>query len=241
MITRRFTGRPRYHEHLDRHAVASLIDHTLLKPEAGSGDIRKLCAEARAWGFAAVCVNPYWVRLAAQELAASGVAVASVVGFPLGANETAIKVAEAERAIACGAREIDMVVNIGALREGDDAVVGADLGPVVRAVHAAGGTLKAILETAFLDEAQKLAGCRIVCEEGADFVKTSTGFGPAGATVADVRLLRGAVGPAVGVKASGGIRSWEDVQAMLAAGASRIGTSAGVGIMQAVTERERRW
>jgi deoxyribose-phosphate aldolase len=233
MITARARGGPRYDEQLGRLRVASLIDHTLLKPEAGSADIRRLCAEAREWGFAAVCVNPCWVRLAVEEVAGSGVTVAAVVGFPLGANETAVKVAEAERAMEAGARELDFVLNIGWLREGAEAAVGAEIGAVARAAHAAGGKVKVILETALLSDAQKRAACRLAEGEGADFVKTSTGFGPGGATVEDVRLLRAAVGPQVGVKAAGGIRSWEDCRAMLAAGANRIGTSAGVAIVQA--------
>ena len=217
---------------MDRATVASYIDHTLLKPEAGAGAIRVLCAEAVEHGFAAVCVNPYWVQLAASEVAGSPVKVATVIGFPLGANETAVKVCEAQQALASGADELDMVLNIGELKGGNQAAVEADIRAVVRAAGAA--VVKVILETALLTNDEKLAACRAAQAAGAGFVKTSTGFGPAGATVVDVRLMREAVGDAMGVKASGGIRTWEDCRAMIAAGASRIGTSAGVAIVQAV-------
>jgi deoxyribose-phosphate aldolase len=214
-------------------SIAALIDHTLLKPEATAGDIRKLCEEARHYGFASVCVNPYWVRLVAKELAGSPVKVCSVVGFPLGASATEIKVAETAAAIRDGAQEIDMVLNIGELRGGNPDAVRADIKAVVDAAHGGGAIVKVILETALLNEEQKVAASLLSKEAGADFVKTSTGFGPGGATAADVALLRRTVGPAMGVKASGGVRTLGDLQAMTAAGASRVGASASVKIVEA--------
>ena len=214
--------------------VAALIDHTLLKPQATSADIRLLCQEARRYGFAAVCVNPYWVSLAASELAGSAVAVATVAGFPLGANTTAVKVAESEAAIAAGAREIDMVLNIGELCGGNLDAVRADIAAVVAASHAHGALVKVILETALLNDDQKIAACKLSQQAGADFVKTSTGFSTHGATIHDVTLMRRIVGPEMGVKASGGIRTLEDLEAMRDAGATRIGTSSGVQIVQAM-------
>jgi deoxyribose-phosphate aldolase len=220
---------------MDLREVAASIDHTLLKPDATADAIRRLCAEARRFLFATVCVNPYWVRLASDELAESGVAVAAVAGFPLGASETVAKVFEAERAIAEGAREIDMVMNVGELVGGNARAVEEDIRAVVVAAHDRGALVKVILETALLNEAQKRLGCECARIAGADFVKTSTGFGPAGATVEDVKLMRSVVGTAMGVKASGGIRTWEDCRAMMAAGANRIGTSAGVAILESMT------
>lgn len=210
-----------------------MIDHTLLKPEATAADIRKLCAEARQYGFASVCVNPYWTPLAAAELDGSTVPVCTVVGFPLGANATDVKVAETAAAIRAGAREIDMVLNIGELRGGTHAAVAADIRAVVQAATEGGAIVKVILETALLNDQQKIAACRIAQDAGARFVKTSTGFGPGGATVEDVALMRRVVGPDMGVKASGGIRTLEDCRRMIAAGATRIGASAGVKIMEA--------
>jgi deoxyribose-phosphate aldolase len=215
--------------------IARLIDHTLLKPDATRDQILKLCAEAIQYHFASVCVNPYWVPLCAAELAGSGVRVCTVAGFPLGATSTAAKVAETEEAIRAGASEIDMVINIGALRSGDEAAVGADIRAVVEAAHRGGATVKTILETALLDDAQKTAACRLAREAGADYVKTSTGFGPGGATVHDVALMRRAVGPKMGVKAAGGVRTLDDLRAMVEAGATRIGASAGVTIVEAAT------
>ena len=214
-------------------AIASLIDHTLLKPQATAADIRRLCQEARRYEFATVCVNPYWVPLAALELAGSSVLVAAVVGFPLGANTTAIKVAETEAVIAAGAREVDMVLNIGELCAGNNQAVAADIAAVVSAAHARGAVVKVILETALLTDDQKTAACALSKQAGADFIKTSTGFSTGGATVNDVALMRRAVGPDIGVKASGGIRTMEDLEAMRAAGANRIGTSSGVQILEA--------
>jgi deoxyribose-phosphate aldolase len=215
--------------------VARLIDHTLLKPDATRDQILKLCAEARRYNFASVCVNPYWVPLCAAELAGSGVKVCTVVGFPLGATSTAAKVVETEEAVRAGAREIDMVINVGALRSGDEAAVGADIRAVAEAAHRGGATLKTILENALLDDAQKTAACLLAREAGADYVKTSTGFGPGGATAHDVALMRRAVGPEMGVKAAGGIRTLDDLRAMVEAGATRIGSSAGVTIVEAAT------
>ena len=213
--------------------IAALIDHTLLRADATAADLRKLCAEARRYGFASVCVNPHWVRLCAAELTGSAVKVCTVVGFPLGANSTAIKAAETSEAARDGAGEIDMVINIGELRGGNAAAVGEDIRAVVEAAHAAGAIVKVILETALLDEGQKIAACTLSKEAGADFVKTSTGFSTAGATAADVALMRRLVGPEMGVKASGGIRTLEDLRTMAAAGATRIGASASVKIIEA--------
>ncbi len=212
--------------------IRALIDHTLLKPEANRPQIEKLCQQARQYRFAAVCVNPWWVRLAAAELQGSAVKVASVIGFPLGANTTDVKVAEAERAMADGALELDMVINLGALKSGDPDAAREDIGGVARAAHAAGAILKVIIEAAVLDEAEKVLACRLAQEACADFVKTSTGFGPGGATVEDVALMRATVGPAMGVKAAGGIRSLDDALKMVRAGANRIGTSSGVRIVE---------
>ncbi len=214
-------------------SIAALIDHTLLKPEATAADIRKVCAEAREYGFATVCVNPYWVRLVAGELAGSAVKVCAVVGFPLGANATEIKVAETAGVIRAGAQEIDMVLNVGELRSGNFDVVSDDIIAVVETAHASGAIVKVILETALLNSEQKVKACLLAKEAGADFVKTSTGFGPGGATTEDVALMRRTVGPAMGVKASGGIRTLEELRKMVAAGASRVGASASVKIIEA--------
>lgn len=214
-------------------SIARLIDHTLLRPEATAADIRKLCAEARAYGFASVCVNPYWVPLAASELAGSPVKVCTVTGFPLGANMTAIKAAETEAAIRAGAQEIDMVLNIGELRGGNYDAVRYDIRAVVDAAHQRNAIAKVILETALLNDDQKVKACELAKIAGADFVKTSTGFSTAGATAHDVALMRRVVGAEMGVKASGGIRTLEDLKIMVAAGASRIGASASVKIVEA--------
>jgi deoxyribose-phosphate aldolase len=213
-------------------AIAGLIDHTLLRPEATRSDIVKICEEARCYRFASVCVNPYWVPLAVAELAGSGVKVCTVTGFPLGASSTEIKRAEAEAAVRVGAKEIDMVINIGALRSGDYDAVKLDIQAVAEVCHRGGSILKVILETALLDDNQKAIACSLAQMAGADFVKTSTGFGPAGAKVEDVALMRRAVGPEIGVKAAGGIRTLEDLKQMVAAGATRIGASASVKIVE---------
>ena len=217
-------------------AVARLIDHTLLRPDASRGEIEKICAEAKKYGFASVCVNPYWAPLAARELAGSAVKVCTVIGFPLGATTTESKMREAEAAIRVGAQEIDMVMNIGALKSGDQEAVKQDIQGVAGVAHGGGAILKVILETALLDDNQKATACALAKLAGADFVKTSTGFGPGGATAQDVALMRKVVGAEIGVKASGGIRTLEDVKAMTAAGATRIGASASVRIIEATAE-----
>jgi deoxyribose-phosphate aldolase len=213
--------------------IALYIDHTLLRPDATASDIRKLCKEARKYNFASVCVNPYWVPLVKTELAGSPVLVCTVVGFPLGATSTEAKVCETENAIRAGAQEIDMVINVGALKSGDTDAVKQDIQAVVKVAHAAGAIVKVILETALLDDTQKTVASKICKAAGADFVKTSTGFSTSGATAHDISLMRAAVGPELGVKASGGIRTLQDVQAKTAAGATRIGASASVKIVEA--------
>jgi len=212
--------------------IAGLIDHTLLRPEATREDIRKLCREARQYTFASVCINPCWVPLAAAELAGSPVKVCTVVGFPLGATSTEAKVAETQAALRVGAQEIDMVQNIGALRSGDYEAVKSDIAAVVDVAHRAGAIVKVILENALLNDEQKIMASSLAKMAKADFVKTSTGFGPSGASAHDVELMRTAVGPDMGVKAAGGIRTLEDVKKMTAAGATRIGASASVKIVQ---------
>ena len=209
--------------------LAPLIDHTLLRPEATRDEIAQLCDEARTYRFASVCVNTTWVPLCSALLAGTGVAVCAVVGFPLGAMAPPAKAFEAREAVRLGAQEIDMVVNLGALRSGDDATVFEDIRGVVSA--AAPAVVKVILETSALDTEQKIAGCMLAKLAGAAFVKTSTGFGKAGATVDDVALMRRVVGPALGVKASGGVRTAADVIKMAQAGATRIGASASVAIV----------
>jgi deoxyribose-phosphate aldolase len=211
------------------HDLARTIDHTVLEADATADRIERLCDEARRHGFAAVCVNPCWVSLCVRLLQGSPVAVCTVVGFPLGANESATKADEARRAIAAGATEVDMVLNLGALKAGDHVAVQADIAAVRAA--SAGATLKVILECALLTDAEKADACRLAVDAGADFVKTSTGFASGGATVADVMLMRAVVGPQCGVKAAGGIRDRAAALAMLAAGADRLGTSSGVAIM----------
>ncbi len=213
-------------------AIASLIDHTLLKPEATQADIIRVCEEARRFGFASVCVNPCWVPLAAAALGGSPVRVCTVIGFPLGANQMRIKFAEAELALNEGAHEIDMVQNIGALRSQNFQLVGTEIAQVAEAAHARGAILKVIFETCLLNREEKLAACRLARETNADFVKTSTGFSSGGATVEDVRLMREAVGESIGVKASGGVRTLEALRQMVGAGANRIGTSSGVSILR---------
>ena len=214
-------------------AIARLIDHTLLRPDATRAEIVKICQEARKYQFASVCVNPYWVAVVAAELAGSPVKVCTVVGFPLGATTTESKIAETEIALRAGAQEIDMVINVGALRSGDLEAVRQDIKGVAAAAHRAGAILKLILETALLDDNHKATACSLAKLAGADFVKTSTGFGPSGATAHDVALMRLVVGPEMGIKASGGIRTLEDVRKMAAAGATRIGASASVKIVEA--------
>jgi len=214
-------------------AIAALIDHTILKPEATRTDVVKICREARQYTFASVCVNPYWVPLVKAELSGTPVKVCTVVGFPLGATSTEAKVAETAAALRAGAQEIDMVINIGALRSGDHDAVKMDIQEVVKVSHGAGALVKVILETALLDDNQKAVACTLCKLAGADFVKTSTGFSTSGATAHDVALMREIVGPGMGVKASGGIRTLSDLRTMTAAGASRIGASASVKIVEA--------
>lgn len=211
---------------------ASLVDHTLLKPEASEQDIQRLCEEAARYGFASVCVNPSWVKTAACALRGSGVPVCTVVGFPLGATLADVKAYETRRAIFDGAREIDMVINIGALKSGDDCAVEYDIRAVVEASHEYGVLVKTIIETALLTDEEKVRACLAAKRAGADFVKTSTGFAKSGATVADVSLMRRTVGPNLGVKAAGGVKGIEDARAMVEAGATRIGASVGVKIAQ---------
>jgi len=214
------------------HDWASLIDHTLLKPEATESDIRKLCDEAAKFGFASVCVNPSWVKRAAEFLRGTGVPVCTVIGFPLGATVPDVKAYEARRAIFNGAREVDMVINIGALKSGDDCTVEDDIRAVAEAAHENQVLCKVIIETALLTDEEKVRACLAAKNAGADFVKTSTGFSKGGATVNDVALMRRTVGSALGVKASGGVKGIDDARAMFEAGATRIGASVGVKIAQ---------
>ncbi len=211
--------------------LARFIDHTLLKPDATTDQIDTLCREAREHRFAAVCINPTWVKRAAEQLRGTGVAVASVIGFPFGAGTTAVKAMETRQAVRDGAREIDMVINIGALKSGMYDTVRDDIAAVSDACHEGGAINKVIIETALLTDEEKVIACRLALKAKADYVKTSTGYASGGATVYDVALMREAVGPKMGVKAAGGIRTAEDVTEMIAAGATRIGASAGVKIV----------
>jgi deoxyribose-phosphate aldolase len=213
-------------------SVAGMIDHTLLKPDAARQDIEKLCREAAEFHFATVCVNPAWVALSARLLRGSGVGVCSVVGFPLGATTADVKHYETRRAIFDGASEIDMVINIGALKSGDLRTVERDIAAVVGPCREANVVSKVILEVALLDDDEKVQACTLSKAAGADFVKTSTGFSSGGATAADVALMRRVVGADMGVKAAGGVRDYEGLKAMVAAGATRVGASAGVKIVQ---------
>ena len=217
---------------MSREQVARMIDHTVLKPTATAAEIDRLCQEARDNGFGAVCVNPVYVPRAAAALKGSGVAVATVIGFPLGANQPETKAAESRLALQQGAVELDMVINLGALKGGDLGLVERDIRAVVNEARAVPGALvKVIIETCFLTDEEKRTACRLAKQAGADFVKTSTGFGTGGATVEDVRLMRQTVGPQMGVKASGGVRTAQDALTMIEAGATRLGTSAGVAIV----------
>lgn len=216
---------------LTSRQLAAMIDHTLLKADATAAQIDQLCREAREYGFYSVCVNSFWVPCAAQKLGGSAVKIAAVIGFPLGAAATKSKACEAREAYQNGAAELDMVLNVGALKSGLDELVLQDIQEVVAA---AGGqaVIKVILETGLLSDAEKAKACEIAQKAGAHFVKTSTGFGNGGATVADIRLMRRIVGETMGVKASGGVRDYETALAMIEAGASRIGTSSGIAIVQ---------
>lgn len=211
--------------------LAQYIDHTLLTADTTAEEIDQLCEEAERYRFASVCINPGWVKRAANNLRGSGVPVCTVIGFPLGANTADIKALEARKALRDGAREIDMVINIGALKSGQNDVVYNDIVKVVDAAHEVGAICKVILETALLTDEEKVVASALAKRAKADFVKTSTGFGPGGATVYDVALMRETVGPEMGIKASGGVRTAHDAEDMIAAGATRIGASAGVQIV----------
>ena len=212
--------------------IASMIDHTLLKPDATADQIAQLCYEARKYHFASVCVNPTHVKLCAELLQGTKVKVCTVIGFPLGASAPEVKAFEAQTALKDGATEIDMVLNIGALKAGDLTLVARDIHEVVQVGHDAGAIVKVIIETSLLSNEEKVTACLLSKEAGADFVKTSTGFSGGGATVEDVSLMKRVVGPGMGVKASGGVRDFEDAQSMVEAGATRLGASAGVKIVQ---------
>ena len=212
--------------------IASYIDHTLLKPEASEADVLKVCAEAVEYKFKSVCVNPAWVKTVKNALKGSGVLTCSVVGFPLGATPSDVKAFEARGAVLDGADEVDMVINIAAARANDKGALVEDIAKVAEAVHGGEAILKVIIETSLLSDEQKVIACEAAVEAGADFVKTSTGFNGGGATAEDVALMRKAVGPDLGVKASGGVRSLADAQAMIAAGATRIGASSGIAIVK---------
>nr|WP_107950299.1 deoxyribose-phosphate aldolase [Lysinibacillus parviboronicapiens] len=209
---------------------ASMIDHTLLKAEATKAQIEKLCAEAKQFGFASVCVNPTWVKYSSELLQDSNVLVCTVIGFPLGANTPAVKAFEAKDAIANGAKEVDTVINIGALKDQNFDLVQADIAAVVEAAKGS-AIVKVIIEACLLTDEEKVKACELAVAAGADYVKTSTGFSTGGATAEDIALMRKTVGPELGVKASGGVRSLEDMQSMIDAGATRIGASSGVAIM----------
>ena len=212
--------------------IAKYIDHTNLKAYASEEDIIKLCDEARRYNFYAVCVNPYRVKLAKEQLQGTNIKVATVIGFPLGATPTEVKVFEAKKALEDGTDEVDMVLNIGALKDKDYKYVRNDIAEVVRIAHEKGAIVKVIIETCYLSDNEKEIACKLAMEAGADFVKTSTGFGTGGATVKDVKLMRKVVGDKLGVKAAGGIRTYEEALAMINAGANRIGTSSGVKIIE---------
>lgn len=216
----------------DDAELAGYIDHTLLKPDATDAQVAQLCYEARKYQFAAVCVNPSKIKLCAQLLKDTPVKIATVVGFPLGATPPEVKAYETQQAIDDGAHEIDMVINIGALKSKDYALVARDIAAVVRTAQAGGAITKVIIEAALLEDEEKVIACKLAKEAGAEYVKTSTGFASGGATVHDVALMRWAVGPEMGVKAAGGIKTYADAMKMIEAGATRIGASASVKIMQ---------
>jgi len=216
--------------------LARYIDHTVLKPEATEAQIVQLCEEAQRYHFMAVCVNPIWVKRCASLLNGSDTRVATVAGFPLGATLPEVKAYEAQQAVEAGAREVDMVINIGALKGKDYTLVARDMAAVVRVAQEGGALTKVIIEAVLLDDEEKRTACQLACDAGAEFVKTSTGFSIGGATTHDVALMREVVGPAVGVKAAGGIKTYADALAMIAAGANRIGASSSVKIMQAAEQ-----
>lgn len=213
--------------------LESFIDHTVLKPESTDLDIQQACLDAKKYNFKAVCINPVWVSYTSDLLKGTDVNTCTVIGFPLGANTTTIKVEETKRAIQDGANEVDMVINIGALKSEDFALVHDDIKAVVKAAEKK-AIVKVIIETSLLSRNEKIRACEIAKRAGADFVKTSTGFSTGGATAEDIKLMRIAVGPEMGVKASGGVRSYEDAEAMIKAGATRIGTSNGVALIDGV-------
>ncbi len=214
-------------------SIAQWIDHTLLKPQATKEQVTTLCKEAREYQFASVCLNPVFIPLAVEELEGTGVPVCTVIGFPLGANQTSVKAFEAQAACDAGATELDMVLSVGQLKSGNFQAVLDDIKAVSETCHQNKALLKVILEMCYLDSFEKIAACLLCKAAKADFVKTSTGFGSGGASLADVSLMRAVVGPPekMGVKAAGGIRTWEDAQNMIAAGANRIGASSGVKIV----------
>lgn len=217
---------------IDRKQLVKIIDHTLLRPEATREEIMRVCNEGRLFGFAAVCINPTWVTLTSRLLKGSGVKVDTVIGFPFGATEPEVKVFEVKTAINAGAEEVDVVLNFGALKSGEVELVRRELKSVVRVTKESGVVSKIIIETCYLTRDQKVAASRLVLGSGANFIKTSTGFGKGGATEEDVQLLREVVGNRVGIKASGGIRTYEDAIRMINAGASRIGSSSSVKIVE---------
>ncbi|MDO4898067.1 MAG: deoxyribose-phosphate aldolase [Rothia sp. (in: high G+C Gram-positive bacteria)] len=218
---------------LTNRELAAMIDHTILAPNASEADVRRLCAEAREHGFASVCANPVWAPVLAEELAGSSPVPCVVVGFPFGASATEVKAFETKTAVAAGAREVDMVINIADAIAGKKDALVADIKAVAEAAHAGGALLKVIIETSELTDEQKVLACQASVEAGADFVKTSTGYSSAGATVEDIALMRATVGPNLGVKASGGVRTREEALAMIEAGANRIGASKGIAIIGA--------
>jgi len=220
---------------MNKHQIARYIDHTLLKPEASLSDIGKLCLEAVEYGFASVCVNPCNVEAAYAGVAGSQVRVCTVIGFPLGAGTTAAKVFEAEDAVRRGAQEVDMVMNIGRFKEEKFECVKEDISAVAASVKGK-AVLKVIVETGFLSDCEVKRACEIVRDAGADFIKTSTGFSKGGATVEHVKIMKGVMGEQIGIKASGGVRNYEQALAMIAAGATRIGTSAGIEIVEGATD-----
>lgn len=211
--------------------IEEYIDHTLLKPEANDIAVQQACLDAKKYGFKAVCIHPVWVSYASDLLSDSAVKTCTVIGFPLGANSTVIKAEEARQAVKDGATEVDMVINIGALKSEDYSLVHDDIKAVVNAVGEK-ALVKVIIETSLLEKNEKVRACEIAKRAGADFVKTSTGFSTGGATVEDIKLMRAAVGPDMGVKASGGVRTYEDALAMIEAGATRIGTSNGIALVE---------
>lgn len=218
---------------LSREELAAMIDHTILAPNASEADVRKLCAEAREYGFASVCANPVWAPVLAEELKGSKSLACVVVGFPFGASAPEVKAFEAKTAVAAGAQEVDMVINIAAAIAEDRAALLEDISAVAQTCHAGGAHLKVIIETSELTDDQKVLACEVAVEAGADFVKTSTGYSSSGATASDIALMRKTVGPDIGVKASGGVRTREQALEMIHAGANRIGASKGIAIIGA--------